>query len=151
MRNSSPCYSAISSNNYFSLLVHPLALRLAWIFNEWHDNRHTNLHSRCYPKHLMCSWSCVLVFWMKAPVTLGTLPNACSLQWPSGYLWPFFHVHRSVSLFFSYMLISLIRLFSPPCLRFKKKSGEEPGSGGLEITFTWTLFTAISQTHGLCL
>ncbi len=38
--------------------MHLLALRLAWICNEWHDNRQANRHSRCYPKRLTCSWSC---------------------------------------------------------------------------------------------
>lgn len=138
------------SNNYFSILVHLLALRLAWIFNEWHDNRQANLH-RCYPKHLMCSCSCNnSVLSHRAACVLNESARhlrhaAKRMQPPVTKCLPLAFLSRSpirLDLFFLHA-----RLPTPSPLQKE----ERRGAGGLEITFTWTLFTAISQTHGLCL
>lgn len=153
--------SIISSNNYYSLLVHPLALGLAWIFNEWHDNRHANLHSRCYRKHLMCSWSCNnSALSHRAACVLNEsarhLRHAAKRMQPPVTKWlPLAFLSRSpirlALFFFLHAHLPHLPLLPTPSLLQKEERRGEPGSGGLEITFTWTPFTAISQTHGLCL
>ncbi len=145
------------SNNRFSLLVHRLALRLAWICNEWHDNRQANLHSRCYPKRLTCSWSCNnIVLSHRAACVLNESARhlrhaAKRMQPPVTKVLHLAFLSRSpirLALFFLHARLPHTPLLPTPSPLQKE---ERRGAGGLEITFTWTLFTAISQAHGLCL